>query len=324
MITRLAPEWETTGWLNSDTPLSLAAFRGRPIVAAAFQMLCPGCVAHTIPQLNKVRQLFPADQVTVLGLHSVFEHHEAMREESLRAFLHEYKVQFPVAIDRHTPGEDIPLTMQRYQFQGTPTLMLIDRDGRLRLTTLGFAGDEQGDRKHHGGPEKAVHHYPRDHYAYWRAAIGDHAKLAAPGAFGENLAIAGLTERDVAVGDRFRLGSALIEASQGRQPCFRLNLRFELPDMALRMQQSGRTGWYYRIVEEGEVRAGDTLDLVERRLPDWTIERLWRNLYVRTLDREELLAMAAEPLLPERWRDIARRRLQSGDVEDWTPRLRGA
>lgn len=140
---RPAPEWSCSLWLNSDAPLSLAAFRGRPIVAAAFQMLCPGCVAETIPQLNRVRQLFPERQVAVLGLHSVFEHHQAMREPSLRAFLHEYRVTFPVGIDRHDGSAPVPVTMQRYALQGTPTLLLIDAAGRLRRQTFGHLPDLQ-------------------------------------------------------------------------------------------------------------------------------------------------------------------------------------
>lgn len=142
-MSNLAPEWECASWFNSEAPVSLTGLRGRPIVAAAFQMLCPGCVAHTIPQLNKVRQLFAEDDLVVLGLHSVFEHHEAMREPSLRAFLHEYGVGFPVGVDRHEGDDPVPLTMRRYGFQGTPTLMLIDANGVLRRQTFGHVPDLQ-------------------------------------------------------------------------------------------------------------------------------------------------------------------------------------
>jgi peroxiredoxin len=138
-----AAEWACDRWLNTPEPLSLAHFRGRPIVAAAFQMLCPGCVSQTIPQLNKVRQLFGEDQVAVLGLHSVFEHHDGMGEASLRAFLHEYGVRFPVGIDRHEDANPVPVTMQRYLLQGTPTLLLIDAQGRLRRQTFGHIPDMQ-------------------------------------------------------------------------------------------------------------------------------------------------------------------------------------
>jgi MOSC domain-containing protein YiiM len=196
-------------------------------------------------------------------------------------------------------------------------------DRPLRLSRAGFAGDEQGDTRHHGGPDKAVHHYPRDHYAAWRGEIGAHPLLDRPGAFGENIAASGLTEADVAVGDRFRLGTALVEVSQGRQPCFRLNLRFELRDMARRMQDSGRTGWYYRVIEEGEVAPGDTLRLLDRAASEWTIDRLRRILYVDVMDRDNLTAIAAMRLLPERWRETAARRLATGRVEDWRNRLDG-
>ena len=105
----------------------------------------------------------------------------------------------------------------------------------------------------HGGPEKAVHHYPFDHYEAWRTELGDIGLLRQPGAFGENLSAVGLTEADVAVGDVFRLGSAIVEVSQGRQPCWKLNERFGQPTVAKSVQASGRTGWYYRVIETGLV-----------------------------------------------------------------------
>ena len=196
-------------------------------------------------------------------------------------------------------------------------------DRPLFLGREGLAGDGQGDRKRHGGIDKAVHHYPRDHYAAWRDALGDVAILAAPGAFGENLSTLGMTEADVAIGDVFRLGAALVEVSQGRQPCWKLNLRFGVPDMAARVQASGRTGWYYRVLEEGLVSPGDRLERVARKTPDWPLSRLWRILYVETLDADELAAMAALPGLPEGWRRLAARRLERRAVEDWSPRLVG-
>lgn len=140
---RPAPEWNCSTWLNTKTALTLAALRGKTVVAAGFQMLCPGCVAETIPQLNRVHQLFPAEQVAVVGLHSVFEHHDAMREPSLRAFLHEYRVNFPVGIDRHVDGDPVPQTMRAYRFKGTPTLLLIDPQGRLRRQHFGHLPDLQ-------------------------------------------------------------------------------------------------------------------------------------------------------------------------------------
>lgn len=196
-------------------------------------------------------------------------------------------------------------------------------DGPVRLGCEGLAGDAQGDRRRHGGPDKALHHYAAEHYAGWRAEIGERDALARPGGFGENLSTTGLDEAQAAVGDVFRLGSATIEISQGRQPCFKLNLRFGVADMALRVQKSGRTGWYYRVVEDGVVAPGDEMVLLDRRSPEWTIERLWRTLYVDTLDRDELAAMAALSHLPDSWRGLAERRLASRRVEDWSLRLTG-
>jgi len=195
--------------------------------------------------------------------------------------------------------------------------------GRIRLGREGLAGDAQGDRKHHGGPEKAVHHYAYEHYAQWRRVIGERDLLMRPGAFGENFSTTGLAEADVAVGDTFRVGGALIQVSQGRQPCWKLNLRFGVADMAFRVQASGRTGWYYCVLEEGSVGAGDELVRVDRLSPEWTIERLWRALYVDSLNTDELAAMAAIAHLPESWRQYARRRLATRKVEDWSPRLTG-
>jgi len=137
----LAPPIETTAWLNAPAPLTLEALRGRVVVMEAFQMLCPGCVAHGLPQASRVFETFSRDEVAVIGLHSVFEHHDAQTPVSLRAFLHEYRIRFPVGID--TPGDDgtIPRTMASYRMQGTPTLVLIDREGRRRAQHFGQVSD---------------------------------------------------------------------------------------------------------------------------------------------------------------------------------------
>lgn len=193
----------------------------------------------------------------------------------------------------------------------------------LRLGPEGFEGDEQADRRVHGGVEKAVHHYPLDHYSDWRAELGDLQALTAPGGFGENISTAGLTEAEVAVGDTFRLGGALIQVSQGRQPCWRLNHRFGVPDMARRVQQTGRTGWYYRVLQTGTVTPWDRLELIDRLAPDWTLRRLWHALYVDRMNLVELEGIAALDVLAEGWRKYAVRRLDSRRVEDWSKRLDG-
>lgn len=196
-------------------------------------------------------------------------------------------------------------------------------DRPLLLTKTGFIGDEQADKKHHGGPEKAVHHYDFDHYAYWKKELGHKAVFDTPTAFGENLSTSGVSEKNIAVGDIFRLGKAIIEVSQGRQPCFRLNVRFGVTDMSLRTQKSGRTGWYYRVLEEGEVTLQDELELRERRHEDWTIYRIWKAFYVTRNDYDELSQIASLEELSPSWRSLAQKRLDSHQIEDWTKRLTG-
>jgi len=198
------------------------------------------------------------------------------------------------------------------------------RTESVELGLTGFDGDEQGDTVKHGGPEKAVHHYPRDHYQAWRADLGDIVLLRQPGAFGENLSTRGLIESDVAVGDVFRLGSAVVEVSQGRQPCWKLNERFGQPGVAKSVQTSGRTGWYYRVVETGAVAPDDRLVLLDRRAPEWTIRQIWHYFYVDRMNIEALTCLAELAPLAESWRDYARRRLETREVEDWTKRLTGS
>jgi hypothetical protein len=138
---RPAPEWRVAQWLNAPAPLALADLRGRVVLAVAFQMLCPGCVAHALPQAVRAREAFAAADLAVIGLHTVFEHHEAQgRTEVLRAFLHENRIRYPVAIDQ--PGESgVPLTFSAYHMQGTPTLLVIDSAGELRLQKFGHLDD---------------------------------------------------------------------------------------------------------------------------------------------------------------------------------------
>lgn len=130
-------------WLNTDAPLSLSALQGNVVAVFVFQMLCPGCVQYAIPQAQRVNAWFSHHGVTVIGLHSVFEHHEAMKAVSLKAFLHEYQITFPVAIDMPSDksGYPIPKTMEAYQLNGTPSLILIDRKGYLRKHKMGQEPD---------------------------------------------------------------------------------------------------------------------------------------------------------------------------------------
>lgn len=142
MRPRPAPELQVSEWLNTTAELSLAALRGKVVFIEAFQMLCPGCVSHALPQAKKVAELFSEQDVVVLGLHTVFEHHVAQgTRAALEAFLHEYRIGFPVGIDRASTVGMLPQTMTAYNMQGTPTQIMIDRSGNLRKQKFGIADD---------------------------------------------------------------------------------------------------------------------------------------------------------------------------------------
>ncbi len=137
----IAPAWQVERWFNTDKPLSLESLRGKVVVLEAFEMLCPGCVSHGLPQAQRVHATFPSDRVAVIGLHSAFEHHEAMPPVALKAFLHEYRIPFPVAVDQPSATGPIPETMRAYAMRGTPTLTLIDAEGRIRHQHFGQVSD---------------------------------------------------------------------------------------------------------------------------------------------------------------------------------------
>lgn len=136
-----APSWMTTQWFNTPKPLTLEGLRGKAVALYAFQMLCPGCVSHALPQAQRLREAFPSEALEVVGLHSVFEHHEANSPATLEAFLHEYRIKFPVGIDAAGIDDPIPRTMSAYRMRGTPTLVLIDAEGCLRRQVFGHAPD---------------------------------------------------------------------------------------------------------------------------------------------------------------------------------------
>ena len=223
-----------------------------------------------------------------------------------------------VRVDALLTGVAVPYTRpgSRSGIAKTP------RNGPVRIGELGLDGDEQGDLRVHGGIDKAVHHYPFEHYAVWRAELGELPLLATPGSFGENISSRGLDEGTVCIGDRYALGTAMLEVSQGRQPCWKLNDRFGVPDMARRVQDTGRTGWYYRVLQAGHAQAGDGLALIERPWPDWPLRRLMRLLAGRVLDSAQLGEALHLPLVPS-WRKLIEHRLASCRVEDWGRRIDG-
>lgn len=198
--------------------------------------------------------------------------------------------------------------------------------GPVAVNLLGLEGDEQADTRVHGGPDKAVHCYAWSHYDGWRGELAsDKARqlLETPGAFGENLSLeTGLDERHVCIADQWAVGSALFEVSQGRQPCWKLNDRFDTPGMARQVQQSGRAGWYLRVLQAGHVAAGDVIRLTARPHGDWPLSRLLQLIADRNCDPQIMASVVALPLPPS-WLKLFRLRLDSGQVESWQRRLEG-
>jgi hypothetical protein len=137
----IAPEWSVSQWFNAAAPIALGGLRGRVVTLHAFQMLCPGCVAHGTPQAQRAHQLFRNTDLAVVGLHTVFEHHAAMTPVSLEAFIHEYRLIFPIGVDEASGDSPLPQTMRRYEMRGTPTTILIGRDGTLRHHGFGQEDD---------------------------------------------------------------------------------------------------------------------------------------------------------------------------------------
>jgi MOSC domain-containing protein YiiM len=151
--------------------------------------------------------------------------------------------------------------------------------GAASIRTHGIIGDIQADSKNHGGPDMAVHLYSSDHYGWWAEQLDDHELLDHAPAFGENLVASGITEEGVHIGDRFKLGSALLEVSQPRQPCWKIEHRFGRKGMVKKIIKRHNCGWYFRVIEEGEAEAGDFLDRTETGHSDWPIARLFAKLY---------------------------------------------
>lgn len=186
--------------------------------------------------------------------------------------------------------------------------------GRAAFNELGFLEDEQGDLSVHGGVDKAIHHYPFDYYEKWRSlfeADGSPAGqlLKTPGAFGENISLTGLTDREVCIGDIFQLGSGVVQISQGRTPCWKLNERFQNQEMVKRVMETGMTGWYYRVLAPGDVGAGDTFRLKERLAPSWPLTKVTGVIFNKKSDLKLVEDIALLPFLSESWRQQLLKRL---------------
>jgi MOSC domain-containing protein YiiM len=179
---------------------------------------------------------------------------------------------------------------------------------RLHLGRTDLAGNAQADLKNHGGPDKAVCCYSAEHYPDWRDLLELSEEEFGYGAFGENFTVTELTENAVCLGDIYALGTATVQVSQPRMPCWKVGRRWERPDLPGEMSRTGRTGFYLRVLTKGEVGAGDTLNLKERLLPEWTVARLNTALYVQKTDQSQDEELSRLPLLAEAWRRTFRRR----------------
>lgn len=140
-LNNLAPELAVSEWFNTDKPITLASLRGRVVLLHAFQLLCPSCVSDALPQIRKVEHFFRRSDLQVIGLHSVFEHHAAMTPVTLKAFIQEYRLTSPIGVDLADGTSPLPVTMRRYAFQGTPSTVLIGRDGRILHQSFGVEDD---------------------------------------------------------------------------------------------------------------------------------------------------------------------------------------
>ncbi len=197
-------------------------------------------------------------------------------------------------------------------------------DGPLDLTHTGFSSDQQADLAVHGGPDKALHHYASDHYAFWQTEKPHLAAKLVPGGLGENLSTFGLTETDVCIGDVFSLGTAQVQISQGRQPCWKLNMHLGDDTLAARFQKTGRTGWYYRVLETGVVCLGDRLTLQARPQPAWPLNAVIAARFDPKVPAETAAQLAALPELADNWRKSFAKKADPAYREDTSARLLGS
>ncbi|WP_312952548.1 6-hydroxyaminopurine reductase [Superficieibacter sp.] len=195
-------------------------------------------------------------------------------------------------------------------------------DGELTLTERGLQNDEQAEKKIHGGPDRALCHYPREHYRHWAQEFPEQAELFVAPAFGENLSTDGLTEQTVYIGDIFRWGETLIQVTQPRSPCFKLNFHFAISDMATIMQNSGKTGWLYRVIAGGKVAADAPLELASR-VSDVSVYDAGVIAWRMPFDDEQYHRLLSAAGLSASWTRTMQKRRISGRIEDSSRRLWG-
>ncbi len=189
------------------------------------------------------------------------------------------------------------------------------------LGVLNLAGDGQADLVNHGGPDKAVNVYPHEHYPHWGQALG--LTNLPMGGFGENFTLQGLLEQHVCIGDVFQFGDATLQISQPRQPCWKLARYWRIKDLAVQVQETGRTGWYFRVLKEGYVQVGKSLVLQERPYPRWTVSLANQVMHHLVHDRQAAHDLADCDALSSRWREKLKKRALTGAPENTSLRLNG-
>ncbi|WP_042357127.1 MOSC domain-containing protein [Bacillus rubiinfantis] len=193
--------------------------------------------------------------------------------------------------------------------------------GPIWVSKTGLSGDDQGDKKNHGGPEKAVFAYPSQNYLYWQKELGKPEMT--DGGMGENFVIENMTEDAISIGDIFQVGEVIVQVSQPRQPCWKPARRFKVKTLALQLQTTGRTGWYFRVLQEGFVEAGQSFTLLERPFPQWKIQTCNEIIHAKTPDLQQLKELADCELLAPKMRTTLEERLANGGNVDIRSRVFG-
>ncbi len=209
---------------------------------------------------------------------------------------------------------------QRYGLETAIDKSAVVKD--LYLSPTGLESDQSADQRHHGGHERALHHYPLEHYSYWQKKYGVEQNWQAPG-MGENLSSEGMTEDTVCLGDRYQWGDAIIEVSQPRSPCFKLNKRWGIDNFSVDMQELSRCGWLYRVIQPGVVSIKQPLVLVEREPNAMTVREVCELFFGDPLNKDGLLKLKQQSKLSVSWSDKVIQRLDSNQVENWSFRLVG-
>lgn len=193
--------------------------------------------------------------------------------------------------------------------------------GPVWVGKTGLTGDGQGDLEHHGGPEKAVFAYAFENYTYWQKELG--FSQISTGGMGENFVMEHVSEEEVSIGDTLQIGEAVVQVSQPRQPCWKPARRFKVKNLALLLQNTGRTGWYFRVLKEGFVEEGHTITLVDRPYPQWTIQKCNEIIHAKKQNFEEMRELAQCELLAPGMRTTLETRIEKRETPDIQRRVFG-